>query len=228
MKRYVAGVVLAVAVLTAGAGVALAQSEDEMAEGEGGEKKQESSSSTLKTVGAYLLGLAGVGMLMVAVAKTMGAASYPQARLSLVNALRSHPNHAQMLALNMEGTFGEAIGQAMKAASMAGSPDPKILASATTPTYDAIGQAIGARWKGVLGKGKLGVMAAGGGFVLGLTGDDFPIGPFLLALVAAGCFARVFLFQHEVAQTLVRARAEVLPEAVNAMASGRYVFPPPP
>jgi hypothetical protein len=219
--------VLGFTVLALGATMELAHAQAEDGSEEPAAQKP-ASGGTLKTVGAYALGLIGVGILVIAVTQTVGKPSYPQARLTLVNMLRTHPNHAEMLARNMVHTFGEAIGNAMKTASAAGSPDPKVLQSALAPTYDGLGQAIVAHWKAVLGKGKLGVMAAVGGFVLGLTGDGFPIGPFLMALVAAGCFLRVFLFTHETQQNLVRARAEVLPEALNAMASGRYVFPPPP
>ncbi len=228
-RRAVAKALLVVGftVLTLGATMELAHAQAEDGTEQPAEKKEDAG-GTLKTVGAYALGLVGVGILVIAVTQTLGKPSYPQARLTLVNMLRTHPNHAEMLARNMVHTFGEAIGNAMKTASAAGSPDPKVLQSALAPTYDGLGQAVVAHWKAVLGKGKLGVMAAGGGFVLGLTGDGFPIGPFLITLVAAGCFLRVFLFTHDVQQSLLRARAEVLPEALNAMASGRYVFPPPP
>lgn len=233
MRRALRATILALGLVLglslAVAEVAYAQAEDETAEGEDGEKKKkESTGSTLKTVGAYALGLVGVGILVVAVTKTAGGLSYPSARLSLIHLLRNSPNQAQMVALNMKGTFGEAIGAAMKTAAMGGSADPQVLSAATGPTYDATGQVIAMHWKGILGKGKLGVMAAGGGFVLGLTGDGFPVIPFILALVAVGCFARVFLYKNEIEATLIRARAEVLPEAERAMASGRYVFPPPP
>jgi hypothetical protein len=232
MKRnHVAGLVLALCLgfvsLCATTDVAFADSDDEVAEGAETAKKAEGP-STLKTVGAYALGFVGVGMLLVAVTKTFGGLSYPAARLSLVNLLRSNPNQAELVALNMKESFGEAIGTAMRTAAMAGSTDPKVIASATAPTYDATGQAIVARWKGVLGKGKLGVMAAGGGFVIGLTNGGFPVVPFLLALVAVGCYARIYLYMMEVESTLVRARAEVLPEVERALASGRYVFPPRP
>lgn len=227
LRAVILALGLGMAGLCAATELAHAQADD-TEEGEAAEKKPADTTSTLKTVGAYALGLVGVGILMVAVAKTVGGLSYPSARLSLIHLLRTNPNQAQMVATNMKGTFGEAIGTAMKTAGMGGSPDPKVITSATGPTYDAIGGVVVAHWKGILGKGKLGVMAAAGGFVLGLTNGDFPIGPFLLALVAVGCFARVFLYKSEVEASIVRARAEVLPEAERAMSGGRYVFPPPP
>lgn len=232
MKRtYLPGLVLAVglglASLSATTSVAFAQSDDEIAEDEGAPAaSKEAGPSTLKTVGAYALGLVGLGMLLVAASRTFGGLSYPSARLSLVNLMRTQPNQAERVALNMKDSFGEAVGAAMKTAAMAGSTDPKVIASATTPTYDAIGQAIVAKWSGVLTKGKLGLLAAGGGVVLGLTNGGFPVGPFVLALLAVLCFARVFVHKMSVENTLVRARAEVLPEVDRALASGRYVFPP--
>ncbi len=224
MTRSLAAVALAVAMLSLGAGPAAAQAEDDVAEGE--PKPKPATGNALKTVGAYLLGIGGVALLLVQASKTFGGLAYPATRLSLVNALRTQPNQAELLARNMTGTFGEAIGGAMKAAAMAGSPDPAVIQTAITPSYDAIGQGIVATWSGVIGKSKLYVMAALGGFGLGLAGDGFPIGPFVLAGLAVGLFARLFFHKQEVESGILRARAEVLPEAVNAMTSGRYVFPP--
>jgi hypothetical protein len=181
----------------------------------------------IKNVAQYALGIGAVGLLLISVTKTFGGLSYPQARLSLMNLLRTHPNQAEMVARGMEGTFGEALGQAMKAAAMIGKPDHKMIASTTQPTYDGVGQGIAARWAQLVGKGKLYVAAAFGGFVLGLTGGGFPVISFLLVAIAVGCFIRVFVFKRDVESSIVRARAELLPEADRAMASGRYVFPPP-
>ncbi|MDB4960376.1 MAG: hypothetical protein JWP01_375 [Myxococcales bacterium] len=228
MRRiHAAALVFGIATLFATVELASAQAEDTTEEGAPVEKKPESTGSTLKTVGSYVLGAVGLGLLLISVTKTFGGLSYPAARLSLINLLRTNPNQAEMVAKGMEGTFGEAIGAAMKMGAMGGTTDPAILSSMTVPSYDGTGTAIAARWGALIGKGKLALMAAGGGFVLGLTGDGFPVIPFIMALLAVGCFVRVFLYKSEVESTIVRARHEVLPEVNTAMASGRYAFPPP-
>jgi hypothetical protein len=180
-----------------------------------------------KTIAQYALGVFGVGMLLVSVTKTFGGLSYPAARLSLVNLLRTNPNQAEQVARNMKDSFGEAIGTAMKTAAMIGMPDPAAIAATTTPTYDGHAGAIASRWGALITKGKLYVVAALGGFALGVSKGEFPIISFLLALLAIGAFIRVYTYKGEVESTIVRARHELIPEVDRAMASGRYNFPPP-
>jgi len=189
--------------------------------------EKEDPTKLVKTLGQYVLGIAGVGLLLITVTKTFGGLSYPAARHSLIHLLRTNPNQAEMVARGMEGTFGEAIGSAMKTAAMAGTPDPAIIAATTTPTYDGLATAIAARWGGLISKGKLYVAAALGGLVLGMTSGGFPVISFLLVLIAVGCFIRVFTYKSEVESNFVRARHELMPEVDRAMSSGRYVFPPP-
>jgi hypothetical protein len=181
----------------------------------------------VKGIGQYVLGIGGVALLLISVTKTFGGLSYPAARLSLTNLLRTNPNQAEMVARGMEGTFGEALGAAMKTAALVGVPDQALIAATSLPTFDGIAQGIAARWGGLITKGKLYLVAVLGGFMIGLAGGGFPIISFLLALIAVGCFIRVFMYKGEVESTIVRARHELLPEADRAMASGRYVFPPP-
>jgi len=181
-----------------------------------------------KTIAQYALGVFGVSMLLITVTKTFGGLSYPAARLSLMNLLRTNPNQAEQVARGMKDSFGEAIGTAMKTAAMIGTPDPAAIAATTTPTYDGHASAIASRWGGLLSKGKLYVAAALGGFALGVSKGEFPIISFLLALLAVGAFIRVYTYKGEVESTIVRARHEVLPEVDRAMSSGRYNFPPKP
>lgn len=189
--------------------------------------EKEDPTKVIKAIGQYALGIVGVGMLLISVTKTFGGLSYPAARLSLTHLLRTNPNQAEMVARGMDGTFGEAIGAAMKTAAMIGTPDPALIASTTTPTYDGTGTAIAARWGQLITKGKLYVAAAVGGFVLGAASGGFPVISFLLVLLAIGCFVRVYMYKGEIEGTIVRARHELMPEVDRAMSSGRYVFPPP-
>lgn len=228
-RKYLASLVLGMIVVlgTLCATIEIAHAQEVDENGEPIAEKKESPTSLLKSVGQYALGIVGVGMLLISVTKTFGGLSYPAARLSLINLLRTNPNQAEMVARGMEGTFGEAIGAAMKGAAMVGTPDPVMIASTTTPTYDGIGSAIAQRWGALITKGKLYLAAACGGFVIGLTGDSFPVVSLLLALLAVACFLRVFLYKGEVESTIVRARHELIPEVDRAMSSGRYQFPPP-
>ncbi|MBA3458197.1 MAG: hypothetical protein H0T42_34265 [Deltaproteobacteria bacterium] len=205
-------------------------SDDEPKYDENGELipvEKKSPTALIKTIGQYALGIGGVGLLLISVTKTFGGLSYPAARHSLIHLLRTNPNQAEMVARGMQGTFGEAIGAAMKTAAMVGTPDPVMIASTTMPTYDGTAQGIASRWGQLITKGKLYVAAALGGFVLGLTSGGFPIISFALALIAVGCFIRVFTYKNEIESTIVRARHEMLPEVDRAMSSGRYAFPPP-
>lgn len=209
---------------------AVSCSDDEPKYDENGELipvEKKSPTALIKTIGQYALGIGGVGLLLISVTKTFGGLSYPAARHSLIHLLRTNPNQAEMVARGMEGTFGEALGAAMKTAALVGVPDQALIAATSLPTFDGIAQGIAARWGGLITKGKLYVVAVLGGFMIGLAGGGFPIISFLLALIAVGCFIRVFMYKGEVESTIVRARHELLPEADRAMASGRYVFPPP-
>lgn len=188
--------------------------------------EKEDPTKMLKMVSQYVLGLAGVGMLVVAVTKTVGGLSYPAARHSLIHLLRTNPNQAEMVARGMKDSFGEAIGAAMKTAAMVGIPDLTMIASTTTPTYDGTGTAIAGRWGQLVTKGKLYVAATIGGMVIGALAGGFPVISFLLVLIAVGCFIRVYTYKGEIEGTIVRARHELMPEVDRAMASGRYVFPP--
>ncbi len=223
MKRllFVLGLVCATCVVSC--------EDDEPKYDENGElipAEKEDPTKMLKLVGQYVLGLAGVGMLVVSVSKTVGGLSYPAARHSLIHLLRTNPNQAEMVARGMKDSFGEAVGAAMKTAAMIGVPDVTLISATTLPTFDGTGTAIAGRFGQMITKGKLYVGAVIGGFIIGAMSGGFPVISFLLVLIAVGCFIRVYTYKAEIESTLVRARHELMPEVDRAMASGRYAFPP--
>lgn len=219
-RAHLAGLVLGFAFLVASYEVALAQAEDESAEGEKPEKPAESN--TLKVLGSYALVIVGFSVVGIAVAKTFSSnLSYPQARLMLVNLLRSNPYQAEMVAKRMEGTFCEAVAAALKIGGMTGSQDPAMVAQATAPTYDATGKAVVTKWGIALTKAKLAIAAAVVGAALAIS--EGRVLPVIIAALALLGFARLFLFKNEVESNVIRARAEVLPEVDRAIASGRFV-----
>lgn len=180
----------------------------------------------IKTVASYALVSIGFIVVGLAVRKTLASnMSYPQAKMTLINFLRTNPYQVLTLGKAMEGTFAEPIGAALKAGGTTRTQDPKIVASATQPTYDAIGQGILAKWGATMMKAKLGVMAAVAGGAIGVA-NGAPI-PVILAVLAALGFLKLFLFKNDLEGTLVRARIEVLPEVDAAIVQGRYAVPLP-
>ena len=187
-------------------------------------EKKEEGPSTLKTLGSIGLAVVGLGIVAIPAAKTFSSSlSYAQARLNLVNLLRTNPNQAEMMAKQMEGTFAEAIAAALKAGGMMVGQEAAIIASATAPTYDAHGQGIVAKLGGAMAKGKMGLMAAVGGAGLGLSGGSFVAIPIILAVLTIAAFLRLVWYKNELEGTIVRARAEVLPDVNAALVSGRYI-----
>lgn len=187
-------------------------------------EKKEEGPSTLKTLGSIGLGIIGFGIVAIPALKTFSSSlSYAQAKLNLVNLLRTNPNQAEMMAKQMEGTFAEAIAASMKMGGAMVGQDPKVIASTLAPTYDAYGQGIVGKLDGAMAKGKMGLMAAAGGAALGLTGGSLIAIPIILAVLTGAAFLRLVWYKHELQGTIIRARAEVLPEVTAALISGRYI-----
>jgi hypothetical protein len=179
------------------------------------------------TVGSYLLAIVGFGMMLSAVARTLTSSlKYIYTRPLLINALRTNANHAERLCKTAPESYFGAIAAAIKTAAMCQSRDFKVVNGATIPSYDAAAIGISMKWKQLLGRVKLGLMAAGGAVVLGLSKG---VPPVLVIVLAAGVgigFLWVYFYKVEVDRCMVRARAEILPEVDRAFVEGRYAFPP--
>jgi hypothetical protein len=168
-------------------------------------------------------------MMATAVARTLVSnLKYMYTRPLLINALRTNANHAEKLCKSSPESYFGAIGAAIKTGAMVGSRDPKVLVTATAPAYDAIGTAISMKWKMLVGKVKLALMAAGGALVVGLSKGVPPIPVIVLSAGVGIGFLWVYFYKVEVDRCIVLARAEVLPEVDRAFVDGRYVFPPAP
>ena len=179
----------------------------------------------MKVFLSYALGIAGVVTLLVVIGRTFGGLRYLQARLMIVNLLRTNPNQAELVCRATPGTFLEAINAAIKIAAMMKSQDPKIVASATQPAYDAATQGIAAKLKPLVGKVKLAGMMVGGALALGISAGTPPIPVILLAVVFAAGAIWLFVWKADVERSMVLARAEVLPEVDRAFVEGRYRLP---
>lgn len=221
MKRTtVAGLVLGFAMLAV---VPAAFAQETPDDGAVPAEKPAESGSAIKTIAAYGLGVVGFGALALSVIQTMSSnLSYPQGKLMLTNLLRSNANQAEAVCKSSPGTFFEPIGAAIKTAGMTQTNDPAIIASATVPTYDAVAGAVISKWKQLITKGKMALGAAAGGAALGAAGGSPSILLIILAVLAAAAFGWLFLHKNNVESSMMRARAEVLPEVDRAFVAGRY------
>jgi hypothetical protein len=182
----------------------------------------------VQLVMSYVLAIAGLVAMGVFVVGTFGAnLKYMHARMMLVNLLRTNPYQVERVSATMQGTFFEAITAALKTGAMMGSRDPSVIAQATRPAYDAAAGAAGTQWKTLFGKAKLAAGAALGGMALPMTaGKNPPIPVIVLGVLALAGLGWIYLRKMEIESSIIKARAEILPEAERALIDGRYVAPP--
>jgi hypothetical protein len=180
----------------------------------------------MKLIAAYALTAIGAVVVGMAVMKTFASnMSYPQTRMTLVNFLRTNPYQVLIIGKTMAGTVVEPVAEALKAGGQVGTQDPKIIATATIPTYDAFGKAVISKWGATMMKAKLGFTAGLAGLVMGvMTGSIIPI---ILGSLCILGFVRLFMFKQELESNILRGRAEILPEVDKAIETQRYYVPPP-
>lgn len=178
----------------------------------------------MKAFLSYALSLAGLGMVIAAV---LGAyvvnLSYPAARLRMVNMLRTSINQAEIACRAAKGTFYEAIGAAIKIGAMAQTTDLAIIQASTKPGYDAACTGVQMHWKKLFGRGKLGAMMVAGGLALAISASTSPVLHIIIAVLTAIAALWFVVTRTENERSLVRAKAELLPELDRAFAEGRYV-----
>jgi len=178
----------------------------------------------VKTVLSYLLSLAGLGFIAAAVIQAaLVNLSYPKARLEMVNMLRTNLNKAQFLAKTAKFTFFEPIGEAIKIGAMAQTTDISIISMATKPGYDAGCMTVTQHWKTLMGRGKKGVLMVAGGVALAIVAKTNPALHIIIAVAAAGAAIWFYVTKTENERSLVRAKAEILPEVDRGFAEGRYI-----
>jgi hypothetical protein len=173
---------------------------------------------------SYALSLAGLGFVIAAV---LGAyvvnLSYPAARLRMMNMLRTSVNQAEVACRAAKGTFYEPIGAAIKIGAMAQTSDLAIIAMSTKPGYDAACVMVTLHWKKLMGRGKKGVMLVIGGLALAIAAKTSPALHIIVLVLTAGAAAWFLVTKTENERSLIRAKAELLPELDRAFAEGRYV-----
>jgi hypothetical protein len=178
---------------------------------------------------SYLIAIIGlIAMGMVVAGAARANLSYMNGRVMMVNLLRTNPYQVERVAQSMKGTFFEPIAAALKTGGMLGTREPHMIAQATRPAYDAAMTAAASHWKMLFMKAKLAGMAGLGALAVPLMVNKAP--PTLVILIAIAMTAGlvwVWIRKRDVEAGLVRARAEILPEAERALIDGRYVGAPP-
>ncbi len=183
----------------------------------------------LKTILSYGLGAVGLIMLLLAVTQVAAAnLNYASARYTLINMLRSSPNQAEMVTKSIPMTFFEPLHAVIKTLAMCRSNDPVLISKTAPPTYDGNCAGVTGKWAAIMVKAKLALMAVGGGLAIGLSKDDFPILLTIVSALAGGAFLWIYVKKTDTDKSMLRARADILPEVERAFVEGRYILPPPP
>lgn len=179
--------------------------------------------ATVKVFLSYALSLAGLGLVIAAVLGAyMVNLSYPSARLRMMNMLRTSVNQAEIACRAAKGTFYEPIGAAIKIGAMAQTTDLNILRQSTTPGYDAAVTAVKMHWRTLFGRGKKGGLLVIGGLALAISVNTNPALHVIVAVLTAGAAIWFIVTKTENERSLLRAKAELLPELDRAFAEGRY------
>lgn len=209
----------------------------------------------MKALLSYGVALLGLGMVVLALLKAWSTnLSYPGAKLMLRNLMTSNPNKAEQVCKSLPGTFFEPLAATFTTIAQMGMRDPNIVTQTSRPTFDGVAKGVVQGFSGHLMKAKLGMMAVVGGLVLSIlmatkpaepkpddpnydpTADVVEVeepgffsgpGPFVIIFLLAGAAAgMVYARKLELERSIVRARAELLPELEKAVIDGRYQFPP--
>ena len=178
----------------------------------------------MKVFLSYALSLGGLGLVIAAaLGAYMVNLSYPAARLRMMNMLRTSVNQAEIACRAAKNTFYEPIGAAIKIGAMAQTRDLSIIQQSTKPGYEAAVTSVMMHWKKLFGRGKMGALGVAGGLALAISEKANPtLHVIVLVLGAIGAVYFV-VTRMENERSLVRAKAELLPELDRAFAEGRYV-----
>jgi hypothetical protein len=209
----------------------------------------------VKAVLSYGIALVGLGVVVMALLKAMATnLSYPGAKLMLLNLLRTNPNKAETVCKSLPGTFFEPLAQTFNIVSQTGMRDASVVMQCSRPTFDGVAKGVVQGFSGHFTKAKLGLMAVVGGLALSILMATKPAekkpddpnydptadvieeeepgffsgpGPFIIIfLLAAAGAGAIYARKVELERSIVRARAELLPELEKSVIEGRYQFPP--
>lgn len=176
----------------------------------------------MKVFLSYALAVGGFGLAIYAVIATLKInLTYPGARLAMLNALRTSVQHADFLCRSVPGTFFDAIGAAIKLGYQAGTTDLNILGQTTKPGFDATITMLALRWKSLFGHAKKATALTIGGAALAISQHANPALHIILAILALGAAIWIFIAKLDTERSILRARAELLPELDRAFAEGR-------
>ena len=222
-RVWIAGIVLGLTLAFAIAPTAVAFAQEASEAAEAPPPPPPEKPSTIKAIIGYSLSIAGVFVVLAVVAHALSRTlKYEQARNALIHLLRTNPNQAELQCRTMPHSFYDAIGAALKAGAMTGGTrDPAIIASATVPTFDAIGAVVIQHWKGLVGKAKLAAGAA-----IGAIAVKPAVPVVILGVVAIAGAIWLMIYKVEVDRSIFRAKVEVLPDVDRAFVDGRYYIPP--
>ncbi len=178
----------------------------------------------MATLAAYVLAVGGlvviIGFVGIAVAHNI---SYLNSRLMLINLLRTNPRQAEQVCLKTPHTYYEAIGNTLKTSALMGTNDLAALQAASRPTFDGGCMMVSGYWKAMMMKAKMAAAAGGAALVVGASsGKTPPIVVIICAVINGGCFIYLYLRQQDTERSLMRAKAEVLPEVERIFVEGRY------
>lgn len=183
----------------------------------------------LKTLLSYGLGAVGLVMMLVALTTVVAATmDYAAGRYRVINLLRTAPNNAHHMLTSAPMTFFEPLAMVMKTLVMTRTSDAKTVQATSGPTYDGCVKGIEGKWAALMIKAKMGLGAVAGGLAVGLSKDEFPILLTIASAIAGIAFLWIYLKKVDIDRSMLRARAEILPEVEAAFIQGRYVLPPMP
>jgi hypothetical protein len=143
--------------------------------------------------------------------------------MRLIQMIQQSLNKAELMCKAQKVTFYEPIGAAIKIGAMAGTNDLAIIQASTKPGYDAACMSVTMHWKKLLGHGKKAVLMVAGGLALAISASTNPALHIIVVVLTAGAALWFIVTKTENERSLVRAKAELLPELDRAFAEGRYV-----
>lgn len=182
----------------------------------------------LTTLATYTLAVGGLfvmlGFFGMAVAHNT---SYLNARLLMLNLLRTNPNQAEYVATTQPHSFYEVVAMVMKTVAAIGSNDLSVIQQGSRPAWEAGCTVVQTHWKTTITKAKMAAGAAAAGVAIPASAGEFPpIIVLICGLLAGACFLYLLYRQSDTDRSLIRARAEVLPEVERVFVDGRYAYPP--
>jgi hypothetical protein len=170
-----------------------------------------------------VLAIGGLVVIMGFVATALAHnISYLNSRLMIINLLRTNPRQAEQVCLRTPKTYYEAIGNTLKTSAMMQTTDLAQIQAASRPTFDAGCMMVAEYWKAIMMKAKMAAAAGGAALVIGATKGWPPLIVIVCAVLNGGCFIYLFLRQQDTDRSLMRAKAEVLPEIERVFVEGRY------